>query len=96
MADTTGPGPAGTDRTPVVPPASPPPANHGKTAAAWTTMLLVTLGALVACIGVATGSSLLGLAGGGVVLLGLVVGRVMRAMGLGQPPTAHVDEPTER
>ena len=95
MADTTGPGPAGTHRSPVVPPESPPPANHGKTAAAWTTMLLVTLGALVACVGVATGSTVLGLAGGGVVLLGLVVGRIMRAMGLGQPHTTHAGEPIE-
>lgn len=79
-----------------LPPGS-PPANHGKTPAAWTTLLLVTLGSLVAGLGLVLGSLALAVAGGVVVIGGLIVGKVMQAMGLGQPqgasgprrPTTH-------
>lgn len=68
-----------------LPPGS-PPVNHGKTPAAWTTFLLVTIGSLVSSVGLVLGSVAIAVAGGVVIIGGLVVGKVMQAMGLGQPP----------
>jgi hypothetical protein len=61
------------------------PANEGKTVAAWTTVALVVLGAIVAAVGVASGLAWLDWTGAAVILLGLVVGAVMRKAGYGQP-----------
>jgi hypothetical protein len=77
MADGTKP------RPDYLPPGT-PPANHGRTPAAWTTILLVTLGSVVCALGFIFGSTPLAVAGGVVVVVGLVVGKVMQAMGLGQ------------
>lgn len=74
-------------------PPGPPPANHGKTSAAWITVLIVTLGGLASTIGMIFGSTLVALAGAAVLVIGLVVGRVMRAMGFGQRGTTAPQTP---
>ena len=61
------------------------PANEGRTVAAWTTVTIVLIGAVVAALGVAFALPWLGWTGGGVIVVGAVVGGVMRAAGRGQP-----------
>ncbi|KES04682.1 hypothetical protein BU52_23965 [Streptomyces toyocaensis] len=63
--------------------------NHGHTPAAWT-------GVIIAFIGFCAGGAFMVMdqpvgfwASMGVVLLGGVVGVIMRAMGMGQPKDAH-------
>lgn len=70
-------GPAG------LPPGS-PPANEGRTVAAWTTVAIVAIGAVVAAVGMSIVQPWLAWVGGGVVLGGLVVGGVLRTLGYGQ------------
>lgn len=80
----------GAGRTEAVhlPPAA-APRNHGRTVAAWTTTLIVVVGAVVAGLGVALAEPWLAWVGGGVVLAGLIVGKVLQVMGLGQPGSAR-------
>ena len=70
-------------------PPSAAPRNHGRTVAAWTTTLIVVVGAVVAGLGVALAEPWLAWVGGGVVLAGLIVGKVLQMMGLGQPGSAR-------
>lgn len=87
MANSTGRSGAGSDepaRPAVQPPPGPPPENHGRTSAAWVTVTLITLGGIITAVAMIAGSLPVSIAGGVVVVLGLVAGRVMRAMGLGQ------------
>lgn len=65
-------------------PTAPPPHNEGRTVAAWTTVAIVVVGAIVAGLGVAVARPALGWAGGGVAVVGLVVGGVLRSLGYGQ------------
>ena len=66
-------------------PLAPAPANEGKTVAAWTTVAIIVIGAIVAALGVATGLAWLDWTGASVILAGLIVGALMRRAGLGQP-----------
>lgn len=68
----------------VQPPPGPPPGNHGRTVAAWVTVTLLTIGGIITAVAMMFGSLPVSIAGAVVMVLGLVVGRVMRAMGLGQ------------
>ncbi|MBU4213877.1 MAG: hypothetical protein KJ792_04395 [Actinobacteria bacterium] len=68
------------------PPAGPPPANHGRTVAAWTTTWVVVAGGLIASIAVVAALTWLLWAGLGVCVLGVVIGKVMSVAGLGQRP----------
>ena len=61
------------------------PRNHGRTVAAWTTTVIVVVGAVIAALGVAFAQPWLAWVGGGVVVVGLIVGKVLQVMGLGQP-----------
>lgn len=68
--------------------------SHGHTPAAWT-------GVIIAFIGFCAGGAFMVMdqpvgfwASIGVVLLGAVVGGIMRVMGLGQPKTTHPDHLT--
>lgn len=71
-------------------PVAPPYRNHGHTWASWVTVILVIVGALLATFAVVTTTPALGWVGGVVVVVGLVAGRVMRMLGMGQPPlTEH-------
>ena len=67
------------------PPAGPPPANHGRTVAAWTTTWVVVAGGLIASIGLVMAATWLFWVGLGVGVLGLVVGKVLSVAGFGQP-----------
>lgn len=72
------------ERSMGLPPAS-PPANEGHTVAAWVTVAVIIIGAAISCLAV-IGSSVVGFwVGIGVIVLGLVVGRVLKMLGLGQP-----------
>lgn len=66
-------------------PVASPPKNHGHTTAAWVTVVVVVLGALVASVGVMVAESWMFWAGIAVIVVGLVVGRVLAMLGLGQP-----------
>ncbi len=66
-------------------PPAPPPGNYGRTTAAWTTVAIVIVGALASAVGIVVGQAWLCWAGLGVVVVGLVVGLVLRRLGLGQP-----------
>ena len=66
-------------------PASAPPINHGNTRAAWATVLIVLAGGLLSTLAIIASSMPLFWVGLGVVAAGLVVGRVMRMLGMGQP-----------
>lgn len=64
--------------------------NHGSTPAAWTAVLIVTLGFLVGGFAVVWAKPWLFWISVGVVFLGGLVGWIMRAMGFGQQPSqAH-------
>lgn len=62
-----------------------PPANEGKTPAAWVTVGFLSLGSLVLAVGMIL-ESVPAIVAGAVVIIGsLVVGKVLQAMGFGQP-----------
>lgn len=61
-----------------------PPANEGRTVAAWTMVAIVLFGAVLVGVGIPTGLTWLAWVGVGVVVAGLVVGGVLRALGYGQ------------
>lgn len=60
--------------------------SHGQTPAAWTSVTVILVGAIVAGFGVATGLVWLAVTGGVVMVLGIVVALVMQKAGLGQYP----------
>ena len=65
-------------------PPTAPPANHGKTVAAWVTMWGIMIGALVASLATAFAVVWLFWVGLGVVLLSLVLGKILQLAGFGQ------------
>ena len=65
-------------------PPTAPPTNHGHTTAAWTTTVVVLVGAVVAALGLIVSLVWLFWVGMGVALGGIVVGLVLRAAGYGQ------------
>lgn len=66
-------------------PEAPPPHNHGHTVAAWVTMTGIMVGALVSTAGVVVDGAFWLFWAGLVVCAGsVVVGGVLRGMGLGQ------------
>jgi hypothetical protein len=67
-----------------LPPAA-PPRNHGHTVAAWVTVTVILVGALVASAGVVAALPWLFWTGLGIAVLGLIVGYALRKAGLGQP-----------
>lgn len=72
-------------KTYAVPP--PPPHNEGKTVAAWTLNLGVVLGAVLVAFGMVQGTSILMIAGAGVMALAIVAGVGLSFAGLGQKST---------
>lgn len=62
-----------------------PPANEGKTPAAWVTVGFVSLGGLILAVGMIFESVPAIVAGAVVIVASLVVGKVLQAMGFGQP-----------
>lgn len=65
-------------------PPSAPPTNHGHTVAAWTTVVVVLIGSTVAGLGVLFAVVWMFWAGLVIVLVGVIAGRVLKAMGHGQ------------
>ncbi|MBL8928776.1 MAG: hypothetical protein JNL54_01505 [Kineosporiaceae bacterium] len=57
--------------------------NHGNSVAAWTSVIVIMLGALISCIGVVMASTTVAIAGGVVCVVGAVLAKVMSAMGYG-------------
>ncbi len=58
--------------------------NHGSTPAAWTLMVIVTLGVLVSTVGLVIGQWPVFWVGVAVVALGGIVGGTMKKAGLGK------------
>lgn len=54
--------------------------NHGQTPAAWTLVVFALIGCLISSIAVVVASTVWFCVGLGVVVLGLVVGKVMQMM----------------
>jgi hypothetical protein len=67
-----------------LPPAS-PSRNHGHTKAAWVTVTFVMVGGAVASLAVLFEIPWLFWAGIGVIVVGVVLGWVMKMLGMGQP-----------
>ena len=59
--------------------------KHGSTPAAWTLVVLITLGFIVSTVGLVIGQWPAFWAGVAIVALGAVAGGVMKAAGLGKP-----------
>lgn len=59
-------------------------ANHGNTPAAWTAVTLIMLGFLVGGVAIVAATPMFAVAGGVIIVLGGVVGKIMQMMGLGQ------------
>jgi hypothetical protein len=61
--------------------------DHGHTPAAWTAVLIILAGIFIGAFAVAVLNwPLFWIGGVGVIVLGLIVGKVMQMMGLGKPP----------
>lgn len=61
------------------------PGNHGRTVAAWVTNGGIVLGATLAAVGIALPAAPVLWAGVAVIVLALILGGVLKAMGHGQP-----------
>ena len=60
--------------------------NHGSTPAAWTAVTILMIASVVGAIGIVSHNYTLFWVGVGLVVVGLIVGKVMQMMGLGSPP----------
>lgn len=60
--------------------------NHGSTPAAWTLVVLITLGFTVSTVALVIGQWPIFWVGVGIVALGAIAGGVMKAAGLGKKP----------
>lgn len=63
--------------------------NHGKTPAAWATTWIVIIGSVIAGVAFPIANVPLAIAGFIVVVLGGVVGLVMKSAGYGRKKSAH-------
>ena len=59
------------------------PTGHGNSPAAWTTVMVMLVGALIMSIAYVIANTPIFIAGGVVMLVGLVIGLVMRKVGYG-------------
>lgn len=71
-------------------PRSMAPTNHGRTVASWALVWLCAVGAVVAAVGFIVPSMVVIAVGAGIVVLGLALGVILRAMGKGQPPQERI------
>lgn len=67
----------------VLPPRVPDP-QQGHSIAAWTTVLIILLGALLGAVGLVFELHWLSWTGLGVAILGVIVGKILQVMGFGQ------------
>lgn len=81
-------------------------ADHGSSPAAWTTVTITVVGFTVGAFALVFGRPAVVVASGGIIIAGLIVGKIMQLMGLGargdtsdsSPPvsrTEHSFESTE-
>ncbi|MGV8978632.1 MAG: HGxxPAAW family protein [Cellulomonas sp.] len=75
--------PAGARDLSYLPPSA-PPANHGHTTAAWTTVIVILVGAMISAVSMIFAAVPLVWAGGGIIVLGVVAGKVLQILGYGQ------------
>jgi hypothetical protein len=71
------------NNAPAIDPMHAEAAGHGNSIAAWSAVGVMLIGTLIGCIGYTLASLPILLAGVGVIVLGLVVGGVMKAAGYG-------------
>jgi hypothetical protein len=69
--------------------------DHGHTPAAWTGVIIIMIGFAVGGVFTVMAEPLAVLASTGIVVLGVVVGLVMRSMGLGKKPAAAAAIPRQ-
>lgn len=67
----------------ILPPRVPDP-QQGHSVAAWTTVLLIILAAILGAVGLIFELHALAWTGLGVAVLGVIIGKVLQAMGFGQ------------
>jgi hypothetical protein len=60
--------------------------GHGSTPAAWTLVTILMIASVVGAIGIVSANYALFWVGVGLVVVGLIVGKIMQMMGLGQAP----------
>jgi len=60
--------------------------HHGQTAAAWTTVTILMVASVIGAIGIVSANYTLFWVALGLCVVGLIVGKVMQLMGLGQAP----------
>ncbi|HEY5553807.1 MAG TPA: HGxxPAAW family protein [Cellulomonas sp.] len=65
-------------------PPSAPPTNHGHTIAAWTTVIVVLVGAIISSVAMIFAAVPLVWAGAVVIVLGVIAGKVLQILGYGQ------------
>lgn len=65
--------------------------SHGGTAAAWTAVAIIVTGCLVSAVALPLSSTVLFFVGLAVIVLGVVAGKVMSMMGMGEA-IAYKDE----
>lgn len=65
-------------------PPSAPPTNHGHTTAAWTTVIVVLVGAVLSSVAMIFAAVPLVWVGGVVIVLGIIAGKVLQILGYGQ------------
>ncbi|HLS03505.1 MAG TPA: HGxxPAAW family protein [Actinomycetales bacterium] len=74
---------AGASTASILPPRLPDP-QQGHSIAAWTTVLIVLLGAIFGAVGLVFSLHWLAWTGLGVAIFGVIIGKVLQAMGFGQ------------
>jgi hypothetical protein len=66
--------------------------EHGHTPAAWTAVIIMIVGFLVGAVGVILATPWVSFVGVGIVVVGVVVGKVMQTMGYGKVSLGPVDD----
>ena len=57
--------------------------HHGNNVAAWTAVIIMMVGAIIAALGVGMGSTVVFVVGMVVVVVGAVTGKILAGMGMG-------------
>ncbi|MCD1284976.1 hypothetical protein CV023_03825 [Brevibacterium sp. CCUG 69071] len=60
--------------------------GHGNSVAGWTGVIIMLLGISVGCVGFTIHNHTIVYISAGIVVLGLIVGMILRAVGLGNKP----------
>ncbi|GAA1624939.1 MULTISPECIES: HGxxPAAW family protein [Brevibacterium] len=60
--------------------------GHGNSVAGWTGVIIMLIGLSIGCVGFTIHAPMITYIGGGVTVLGLIVGIILRAVGLGNKP----------